>query len=62
MSMEAVKTEVEIDKMKAEIDKIRAETRKVLKETGVLPFVAGAGFMAAATGLAALIFKLLGMG
>jgi hypothetical protein len=53
--MQAVKLELEIDKLKAEIVKIR-------RDTGVVPFLAGATVMIAATGLATLILKLLGMG
>lgn len=51
---------IEIVKLEAEIDKLRAETRKIVRETGVIPFVAGAAFMAAATGLATLLLKFFG--
>ena len=57
--MHAVKTEVENDKMLTKITKLRPETRKIVRETGIMPFVAGAGFMAAATGLAAVVLKFL---
>lgn len=56
-----VKTAAEIRKVRAEISKIRAETRKLMRETGVIPFVAGAGFMVACTGLAALVLKAFGL-
>ena len=57
MSMSDVKMEAEIDLMKANTAKAWAEHRKLLREAGVIPFVAGAGFMAAATALAALVLK-----
>lgn len=44
-------TTIEIVKLESEIDKLRAETRKIVRETGVIPFVAGAGFMAHAAGI-----------
>jgi hypothetical protein len=56
-SLTELKTQTEVEKMIAEIEKLRAETRKIVRETGVIPFVAGAAFMAAATGLATIVFK-----
>jgi hypothetical protein len=56
-TMDDVKTEAEIDLMKANTAKAIAETRKVIRETGMVPFVAGAGFMLAATALATLLLR-----
>ena len=56
-TMQDVRTEAEIDLMKANTAKAWAEYRKVVKETGLLYIVAGAGIMAAATTLAALVLK-----
>jgi hypothetical protein len=40
---------------------IRARACKLMRETGAVPFMAGAGTMAAATCLVALALKFLGL-
>lgn len=61
VTMQDVRTEAEIDLMKANTAKALAEARKINREYGVIPMTIGATLMAAATGLAALILKFIGV-
>ena len=60
INAEILKLITETAKLASERPKLDAETAKLQRERAFYPFAVGAAVMGAATGLAALVFRLLG--